>query len=86
MIRRRNLASRRIGESLKMSKLGRYNKFYAAVITAVQTGLLEYYGSERWTPVVTLALGAALVFLVPNAGSSGDIGQLVSLTNEGEKK
>jgi hypothetical protein len=51
-----------------MAAIGRYAKFMVGGAAAVLTGLVPYYGHATWFPALTAALGAALVYLVPNAG------------------
>jgi hypothetical protein len=46
--------------------LNPYLKFIVALLSAMLTSLAAYYGHTAWYPVVTAAVGAALVYLVPN--------------------
>ena len=45
---------------------GQASKFLVAVMGAIVTGLGTYYGSEKWTPIVTTVVTALMVYLVPN--------------------
>lgn len=49
--------------------LNPYLKFIVALLAAVLTSLAAYYGNTAWYPVVTSAVGAVLVYLVPNVAA-----------------
>jgi hypothetical protein len=59
-----------------MSQLlnGQASKALIAVLTAVAATLPIYYGDAKWEPVVVMALGALITYLVPNTppGSPGE--------------
>jgi uncharacterized membrane protein (UPF0136 family) len=46
---------------------GQASKALVAVLTAVAAALPIYYGTQKWVPIVVMALGALSVWLVPNA-------------------
>lgn len=46
--------------------MNQYLKAIVALISTVLTSLSAYYGNESWYPIVTSAVGAVLVYLVPN--------------------
>ena len=45
---------------------GQASKALVAVLTAVAAALPIYYGSAKWEPIVVMALGALITYLVPN--------------------
>ena len=49
-----------------MKNIGQYAKFLVGGAAAIITALTPYYGSAKWFVAVTAALGAALVYIVPN--------------------
>lgn len=50
---------------------GQASKFLVSVLTAVAAALPVYFGGAKWEPVVIMALGAVLTYLVPNAPKPG---------------
>ena len=46
---------------------GSASKFLVSVMTALCTWLTTSYGTAKWEPVVITAIGALMVFLVPNS-------------------
>lgn len=50
--------------------MANYLKAIMAVIGTVVTGLAVYYGNTDWYPIVTSALSALSVYLVPNASKA----------------
>lgn len=57
-----------------MSKLNPYMKAVVGVLGAVLSSLSVYYGHDHWYPVVTTAVTAALVYLVPNTPNNSNQG------------
>jgi uncharacterized membrane protein len=54
-----------------MGGIGRYAKAVVAVLSAVTTALtVQYPSTDHWIPIVTAALGAVAVYLVPNQGTT----------------
>ena len=51
-----------------MSQLtnGQASKALVAILTEVAAALPLYYGNAKWEPVVVVALGALITYLVPN--------------------
>lgn len=45
---------------------GQASKALVAFLTAVAAALPIYYGSASWEPVVVMALGALITYLIPN--------------------
>jgi hypothetical protein len=45
---------------------GQASKALVAFLTAVAAALPIYYGSANWEPVVVMALGALITYLIPN--------------------
>jgi hypothetical protein len=48
------------------AKLAPYLKAVVAVLTAVIAAVQTAGGGDKWTPIVTAAIGAILTYLVPN--------------------
>ena len=46
---------------------GQASKALVAGLTAIAAALPLYFGSARWEPVVVMAIGAVLTYLIPNA-------------------
>ena len=51
---------------------GQAAKALIGAATALTTWLSTYYGGTRWEPAVVPVIGAALVYLVPNAKPPAD--------------
>lgn len=52
---------------LKQFTTGQANKALVNILTAISSGLVLYCGSAKWQPLVVLAIGAIIHYLVPNA-------------------
>lgn len=57
------------GRTVKSVLNGGASKFLVSVMGAVMTGLGTYYGGSKWEPIASAAIGALLVYLVPNSSS-----------------
>lgn len=64
--RERAAGSQRKGSS-GMKNAGQYAKFAIGAASAIITALMPYYGADKWFIALTAALGAALVYIVPNS-------------------
>ena len=49
---------------------GTASKFLVSVMGAISVGLTSYYSSAQWEPAALAAVGAILVYLVPNASKA----------------
>jgi hypothetical protein len=47
-------------------KAGRYSKFVVSVLGTVSSGLMTFYGTTHWAPIVVGLLASTAVYLVPN--------------------
>jgi hypothetical protein len=45
---------------------GQASKALVAVLTTIAAALPVYYGNAKWEPIVIMALGAVITWLVPN--------------------
>ena len=48
---------------------GKVAKFIVAAQGTIATGLEVWYGTDHWVPIVTSAVAAVVVYLVPNTPS-----------------
>ena len=46
---------------------GQASKALVAILTTVAAALPLYYGNAKWEPIVVMALGALITYLVPNS-------------------
>ena len=46
---------------------GQASKALVAMLTTVAAALPVYYGNAKWEPIVIMAAGAVMTYLVPNS-------------------